>query len=176
MSCSPKRLDLLARLESLHASVDAAVGPLAARHAARLRCGVGCAQCCIDDLSVFEIEADRIRAHCDEVLHEVAHPPGACAFLDASGACRIYAHRPYVCRTQGLPLRWIEERAGRPIELRDICPLNDDAEPIEELNAAECWTIGPTEERLAELATDRDPREAKRVRLRDLFTNRRERG
>lgn len=164
---------LLARVEALHAEVDAGVRPLAAQHAARLRCRLGCTQCCVDDLRVFEIEADRIRAHCGDALREAPHPPGACAFLGDGGACRIYAHRPYVCRTQGLPLRWIDETAGPdggPAELRDICPLNDDGgPPLESLDAGACWTLGPIESRLAGLAAERDGGTPRRVRLRDLF-------
>jgi hypothetical protein len=163
----------LARLDALHAEVDDAVRPLAARHGARLRCRLGCTQCCVDGIRVSELEADRIRARCADVLHEAPHPPGACAFLGAGGACRIYAHRPYVCRTQGLPLRWIQAGAapdGGPAELRDICPLNEEGgPPLEALDAAACWTLGPTESRLAALAAERDGGTPRRIPLRDLF-------
>ena len=41
-----------------------------------------------------------------------------------------------VCRTQGLPLRFIEETDDGLAEFRDICPLNDDPKhPIEELSS-----------------------------------------
>lgn len=165
----PPRPDLLARLEALHAEVDAAVRPLQALHAGRLRCRLGCTQCCVDDVTVFEIEADRIRAYGADVLEETPHPPGACAFLRAGdGACRIYAHRPYVCRTQGLPLRWIDEEARA--ELRDVCPLNErDDEPVESLPASACWTLGPVEARLAGIEVERDGGAPRRTPLRSLF-------
>ena len=95
-------------------------------------------------------------------------PEGACAFLDEEGACRVYVDRPYVCRTQRLPLRWIEDRDGDPAELRDICPLNEAGEPIEGLHADDCWTIGPVEERLGRLQLAAGA-EAHRTSLRDLF-------
>ena len=142
-------------------------------HEARLRCKEGCSSCCVDDLSTFAVESDVIRARYPEVLASgIPHAIGACAFLDDHGACRIYEARPYVCRTQGLPLRWIEEREPeeRDVELRDICPLNDveGDRPLEELSEGDCWTLGPTEERLARLQlSERDP--SKRSRLRDLF-------
>ena len=79
-------------------------------------------------------------------------------FLGSEGECRIYAIRPYVCRTQGLPLRWIED----DIDYRDICELND--VPVETLEPEACWTIGEFEERLARMQGD-----GKRVALRDLF-------
>ena len=74
-----------------------------------------------------------------------------------------------MCRTQGLPLRWIDElEDGSPAELRDICPLNDEGVPIEALDAEDCWTLGPVEERLARLqAATGEP--GRRVALRGLF-------
>jgi hypothetical protein len=163
--------DPLRAVERLHAEVDARCGALADRHRERLQCRRGCSGCCIDDVTVFEVEAERIRAHCAEVLREPPHPPGACAFLDAEGACRIHAHRPYVCRTQGLPLRWIDfSGEDGAVERRDICPLNEAGEPIEELPAEACWELGPVESRLAALqAAAQSERALRRVRLRDLF-------
>lgn len=164
---SDASLDPLARL---HRAIDAATAPLVARHADRLRCDRGCTACCVDDLTVFEVEAERIRRHASDVLAAAPHAPGACAFLDEAGACRIYAHRPYVCRTQGLPLRWHEEREGELVEIRDICPLNEAGEPLAELEPAACWTLGAAEGHL--LALQRARGDVKRVRLRDLFERR----
>ena len=159
------------RLRALHAEVDARAGELARRHAGRLRCGRGCSACCQDGLSVFEVEAERIRrAHPELLSGGVPHAPGACAFLDAEGACRIYADRPYVCRTQGLPLRWIEEdAAGRVAERRDICPLNEGGPPLESLPERDCWTLGEAEGKLAALQSARDGGARRRVALRSLF-------
>ncbi len=156
-------------IEELHQSVDHDAGKLARRHAGRLQCARGCAQCCVDGLTVFQVEADRIQRNCREVLEdEEPHPPGKCAFLGSEQECRIYQHRPYVCRTQGLPLRWLEEGpSGESIELRDICPLNEDGPPIEELPAEHCWTIGPVEQRLTQLQSGRAS--MSRVALRSLF-------
>jgi Fe-S-cluster containining protein len=153
----------------LHAEVAAATQRLHLLHAARLQCRQGCSSCCVDGLTVFEPEAQRIRSrHAGLLATGKAHAEGACAFLDEHGGCRIYADRPYVCRTQGLPLRWIEERDGGVVELRDICPLNEAGEPVEELNAEACWSIGPFEERLARLALEGGAG-SRRTRLRDLF-------
>ena len=150
-------------IEELHGEVDRRAAALAERHRDRMVCRRGCSGCCVDDITVFEVEAERIRAGAQALLdHALPHPPGACAFLGSEGECRIYALRPYVCRTQGLPLRWIDEEAEA--ELRDICPLNDEGAPIEELAAEECWTIGEYEARLAELQGD-----GRRVSLRELF-------
>lgn len=162
----------LAEVLALHAEVDAWVADLVALHAARLRCGRGCAGCCQDELTVLEVEALRIRDRHPELLASGApHPAGACAFLDAQGGCRIYADRPYVCRTQGLPLRWLEEREGDEwVEYRDICPLNEEGPPIEELELEDCWSLGIFEPRLADLQEElQGGGEPRRVALRDLF-------
>lgn len=158
-------------LRVLHDEIDRAVAPLARRHRARLECRRGCSDCCVDGITVFEVEAERIRAdHAGLLAGGRPHAVGACAFLDADGACRIYSSRPYVCRTQGLPLRWTEEGDdGEGVEYRDICPLNDAGpEPLESLAADDCWTLGPYEGRLAGLQASRG-RAGRRVALRSLF-------
>jgi hypothetical protein len=123
---------------------------------------------------VFAVEAEHIRAAHGDLLRDGApHAPGACAFLDADGACRIYAERPYVCRTQGLPLRWQEERPdGRGmVEHRDICPENEPGPSITELPAEACWLLGPFEHELATLA-ERFAGNRTRIPLRTLFEDR----
>jgi hypothetical protein len=163
-------LDALAQLLRLHAEVDARAAALASRHGARLQCKRGCSACCVDGITVFAIEAERIRANHAALLGSGSpHAPGACAFLDAEGTCRVWADRPYVCRTQGLPLRWIDEERGA--ELRDICALNDAGEPIEALPADACWTLGEVEARLATLQA-RFGVQGGRVALRALFEKR----
>jgi Fe-S-cluster containining protein len=130
----------------LHAAVDREARRLHVLHADRLQCRRGCSSCCVDGLTVFDVEAEPIRRHHAELLRMgTPHVEGACAFLDGEGACRIYPHRPYVCRSQGFPFRWIHERDGQHVELRDICPLNEAGEPIEHLAVVACWTLGPFE-------------------------------
>jgi Fe-S-cluster containining protein len=166
--------DPQARLRALHDEIDREAASLAARHRARLHCRRGCNACCVDGLSVFEVEAERIRSRHPVLLHEgTPHPPGACAFLGDAGECRVYAERPYVCRTQGLPLRWVEEDAsGERVERRDICPLNAEGEPLEALAEADCWTLGRFEQRLRRIQEALDGGAGRRVALRALFRRR----
>lgn len=162
-------------LRRLHAEVDRAAAAVAARHVGRLQCGRGCAACCIDELTVYEVEAERIRRAHGALLDAGApHAPGACAFLGPANECRIYPDRPYVCRTQGLPLRWLAELdeasgGGEIVEQRDICPLNLAGPPLEELPEDACWLLGPVEERLAALQHALDGGVGRRVALRSLF-------
>jgi len=158
-------------LEALYREVDERSAQLSESHGERLKCRMGCSACCVDEITVFDVEAANIRRHHDSLLTTgPPHPPGACAFLDEAGACRIYAQRPYVCRTQGLPLRWFDEGAdAEPIELRDICPLNEAGPPLEQLPAELCWTIGEFEGRLAALQQHSSGEPLGRVALRALF-------
>ena len=161
----------LQALEQLHEEVDEATAPLRVAHQRRLQCKKGCSDCCVDNLSVFEVEADRIRARHAALLEEgTPAPPGRCAFLDAEGACRIYADRPYVCRTQGLPLRWWDDGPDGVAEFRDICSRNEpNGPPLVALKPDDCWTLGPFEGRLAQLESERSGGGLHRIRIRDLF-------
>ena len=167
----PDGSPLLAALADLYREIDRQAAYLHTLHIDRLQCRRGCSDCCVDDLTAFEVEAENIRNHYPDLLAEAApHPAGACPFLDPTGACRIYPHRPYVCRTQGLPLRWIDRLPdGALAEFRDICPLNESGPPIETLSPEQCWEIGPTEAALAELEERADGGQLRRLALRDLF-------
>lgn len=163
--------DPLAPLKALHREVDVQAARVAAHHGKRLACARGCSSCCVDDLTVFELEAELIRARHAALLDEAdAAPAGGCAFLDSAGACRIYESRPYVCRTQGLPLRWFEEdeESGDIDEYRDICPINLEGPSLRALADEELWLLGPWEERLMQLAVEVLGHE-RRVSLRGLF-------
>lgn len=115
------------------------------------------------------MEAERIRERYPEVLRSSPGPEGRCAFLDEADRCRVYEARPYVCRSQGLPLRWIDGDA----EHRDICPLNEPGPDLVSLPEEACFELGPFEGQLATLqATTQGVRpggQLERVALRALF-------
>lgn len=157
-------------LAAFYEAVDRGASRLSMHHAERLRCARGCASCCVDGITVFEIEAANIRSRNPELIASgEPGPKGACAFLDSEGACRIYSDRPYVCRTQGLPLRWLEETVSGTVEYRDICPLNEEGDPVEDLEPDECWTIGEYEGRLVSLQAKFFDDRMDRTPLRELF-------
>ncbi len=167
--------DILAQVMRLQAEVSRQAESLAEGLGSLLVCRRGCHDCCQDNLSVFPVEAEVILRHCEPLLtFDKPHAPGKCAFLDGDGACRIYPWRPYVCRTQGLPLRWL---ADDEKEQRGICALNADefsrqSTELEALPAAKCWTIGEVESQLAGLqvrALGSFQETLPRINLRHLF-------
>lgn len=154
-------------IAAFHRDVDRAAQRLREHHGSDLHCRLGCHGCCRDNLSVFTVEAEHIRQNAPEVLKTDPAPPGGCAFLDQAGACRIYPNRPYVCRSQGLPLRWMDHEEAA--EYRDICPLNEDDIALESLEPEWCWTLGPFEADLQSIQLDVHGN-MERILLRDLFT------
>lgn len=122
-----------ARLDGLFAKIAAFFAAAEAREGAAITCHAGCDDCCRRRFTVTGIEAAVIReglaalpeARRDELAIRAREgDPGVCAALDADGRCAIYAHRPVICRTHGLPLRFTEERAGRSLPMLDACPKN----------------------------------------------------
>ena len=157
-------------MDRFYRELDAEIARVEKVNADRMHCKPGCHECCIDNITVYEAEAAYIRHYHPDVLEQPPHSKGACAFLDENGLCRIYEHRPYVCRTQGLPLRWVEYEAdGRMVEFRDICPLNAEGTPVELLPDDQCWDIGPFEQKLADIQMQLRNGNLKRVLLRSLF-------
>ncbi len=159
-------------VEAIHTAVSTSARRLEVLHGDALQCRRGCHDCCVDDIRVFEVEAARITSRYAELLARgTPHPAGGCAFLDEDGGCRIYEARPYVCRTQGLPLRWIDSGPdGEPVEYRDVCPLNEDRLALTELDPSACWTLGRTEG-LLQQAQEQATGDLRRVSLRSLFVN-----
>lgn len=143
---------VLDALRTRHEEIDAAAGDRARALGEQWRCALGCADCCRDGLRGFSVEALRI---CTDFAERLAawepHPPGKCALLDARGACRVYGSRPYVCRTRGLALAWVEEGPEGPVEWRDICPINEKGPAVAALPPEALWRIGPAEGKLAEI-------------------------
>lgn len=118
--------------QQLLANLDAEIARIGELHTPALSCGPGCASCC-QSFSVLPLEAACLR----ETL--VALPPASQARLARNLAagdkrcpllinelCSIYAARPVICRTQGLPLAYVDEER-EAIEV-SACPLNFPAE------------------------------------------------
>lgn len=84
------------------------------RYAASMQCQSGCHDCCHVQLSVTAIEraviAEGLKTLPPQLLRALAEQsrspnPNRCSALDGAGKCMIYAFRPLVCRSHGLPIR-----------------------------------------------------------------------
>jgi hypothetical protein len=127
-----------ARLDELYARVDAFFDRTSARFpgASGVTCHAGCADCC-RRFSVTALEAEAIaeglaalspstRA---SIAARAARASDVCPALDEGGRCLVYAVRPVICRTHGLPIRFAP---GGPRSLPvvggaptvDACPKN----------------------------------------------------
>jgi uncharacterized protein len=126
-----------ARLFELFAKVDAFFGRAAARFpgADGITCHAGCADCCRRRFSVTAVEAEVISeglaslpSAAREALARRARSgdPGTCPALEDDGRCAVYAFRPVICRTHGLPIRFAAEPGAGPRQLPivDACPKN----------------------------------------------------
>lgn len=128
MSDPPSRRERLRRHLRL---IDEGVAPVVARYGDQMQCRPGCSECCGQTFTVSELEGDYLReglAALDadtraDILERAARwQPDRrepCPVLGDDGCCRMYEHRPRVCRKYGIPL-W---HPDRPHEVR-CCPLN----------------------------------------------------
>jgi Fe-S-cluster containining protein len=124
-----------AHLSILRSRVDAHFDAAVARTPEAFACQAGCDSCCQQRFSVFEVEAAPIRRALAELeasdpsLRERIRRQGrdphatACALLVA-GQCSVYADRPLICRSHGLPIAVQDpDHPEGPLTL-DHCPLN----------------------------------------------------
>jgi Fe-S-cluster containining protein len=161
---------LLASLQKFYEELDHHISQIEEKNKSRINCRKGCFSCCKDELEVFGIEAENItQKHAELLNHGEPYPIGMCAFLDNEGACRIYTSRPFVCRTHGVPISYLQEDEEGEYELLDICPLNEAGKPLETLENEEIFENKPYEEELVRLQIMADKGNFHRVALRTLF-------
>ncbi len=103
------------------AKADQFFSRVATAHAERMRCAVGCADCCADGLSVMLVEALALAEGLSRLSAQPSPgtrtgPTARCALLH-HGRCLVYSFRPLICRTHGLPV-------GHGDDDVDCCPLN----------------------------------------------------
>lgn len=119
---------------------------VASRYSDQIVCRPGCSRCCLGGLTVVIVEAVALGVGLGlspEHIHiqagqEPLRNDGACAFLDERGHCQVYAHRPLVCRTHGMPLLHPDEEEVSICEFNfgGIAPHSSAVLNTENLNAA----------------------------------------
>jgi hypothetical protein len=123
-SCGVENLQ---NYRNLVARVDELCRRIAAEFGEYLACGEGCDGCC-RHVSLFPVEAVALAAALGGLpAKQAAHirdraraaSTAACPLLE-NGRCLLYATRPIICRTHGMPLL-IGQEGGKRI---DFCPKN----------------------------------------------------
>jgi len=107
----------------LRTEIDALSDSLEKLHSQHLNCKKGCDLCCMA-ISVFPVEFYAIKAEIDKLsITGLAIPQNEedCRYL-VDHHCAIYASRPVICRTHGLPLLYMS-LDGEDYEL-SCCELN----------------------------------------------------
>ena len=103
----------------LVSDLDSAIGALHQRLQNFIGCAPGCSSCC-KKFTVLPLEAALIVGSAGISLQS----PGSgerCSLL-IDNHCSIYPQRPLICRTQGLPIGYIDEDREQ-IQV-STCPLN----------------------------------------------------
>ncbi|MHB8223243.1 MAG: YkgJ family cysteine cluster protein [Desulfurivibrionaceae bacterium] len=121
-------MTLIQDYHQLLAALDTEIARIGEMHGATLSCGPGCASCCLA-FSVLPIEAACLREAIDalpiasqeQLNRNLAEGDERCPLL-IDDLCSVYAARPVICRTQGLPLAYVDEER-EAIEI-SACPLN----------------------------------------------------
>lgn len=117
----------LANYLSLLDRVDQLCGEITARFAGQISCKAGCSSCC-RHLSLFAVEAANLVTAVRKLPAEIKATlagridwpaDGSCPLL-LDDCCTVYAERPVICRTHGLPL--LAEIDG--VRAVDCCPEN----------------------------------------------------
>ncbi len=121
-------MDCNQEYQQLIKALDAEIIRVGEMHGATLSCGPRCSSCCLA-FSVLPIEAAYLREAIGALPstsqarlgHTLAEDADRCPLL-IDELCSIYAARPIICRTQGLPLAYVDEER-EAIEV-SACPLN----------------------------------------------------
>ena len=123
--------DARARLQRHLQVIDADVEPVTQRYRAHIECTKGCSDCCQQTFRVSRLEGAYLREGLAALPQDVredilqrarTYAPDErqpCPVLSCEGACRMYEHRPRICRKYGIPL-WSPQRPDRV----DTCPKN----------------------------------------------------
>ena len=125
--------DPLSRLAELAAQVDREFAEIQHRQGAQMQCRSGCSACCRLRLSITRVEETSLRrglASMPESVRDVLagrtrdENREMCPALDPEGRCQLYAHRPLICRSFGVPQRRRREVVLVNPPVIDVCDLN----------------------------------------------------
>lgn len=159
----------------LRNELDAEISKLEIMHTSKMQCRKGCDSCC-ESIRIFPIEYHFIQNQINKadlpalkLKHRFSK---SCRFL-VNGSCQIYKFRPFICRTQGLPLLY-ENQQGNGYEL-SVCKLNFKDVRVEVFNAENALFMPPFNSRLfllnkeyVEMLSNKKLNNTKRIQLNRL--------
>ena len=115
--------DAIEQYRQLRDDVDRQADLLFEAHSHYMQCRRQCTDCCIN-LTVWPVEffaiLEDLRA---AAVKPVFDAKASCGFLK-DGLCQIYAFRPIICRTHGLPLVYLDDEADEPVHGVTFCQKN----------------------------------------------------
>ncbi len=172
-------------LVELRRRVDVHFTAAAERSPTDLTCRPGCTACCHVRIGVFTVEAapiaqalaelavddPQLRARIRDQANDPAHADHCALLVD--GRCAVYAQRPLICRSHGLPVALRDPDAPPETPLRlDHCPLNFTANPPPRASILNLEAVNHPLAVLASLWTEatagRSPSPSERIDLADL--------
>jgi len=116
-------LNSIGQYRQLRQEVDAIAAKLEAVHREQMQCKKGCVHCCVN-LTVWPVEFFAILEDLKAAGIKPGFDPAAgCGFLK-NGLCQIYAFRPIICRTHGLPLVYLDDEQDEPVYGVTFCEKN----------------------------------------------------
>lgn len=96
------------RYQQFISQVDELTEKLSALHKDHMQCRKGCDLCCMN-YRIFPVEYHAIQQSLqDNPVQTTESNDDSCIFLK-DHACQIYEHRPFICRTHGLPLLYLND-------------------------------------------------------------------
>ncbi len=133
----------------LRKAIDVARARLEKQYKNQMACKKGCSMCC-ESLRLFPLELAAISHELGETRlslpgKKIRLNPKACRYL-VNDACTIYASRPIICRTQGLPLLY-ENRQGTGFEF-STCRLNFKEVAVHSFNQDNALFMSPFNSRM----------------------------
>jgi Fe-S-cluster containining protein len=120
--------NLLDNYYQMLARVDALCRGIQDVLSGQITCSAGCSSCCTA-ITLFPVEAAALNAALEALpearrnairLHVAAQAGGERCPLLEDHRCLLYAARPIICRTHGLPIMYSEGNQRKT----DCCPLN----------------------------------------------------
>ena len=140
--------DLIANIDDLMATL------IKERFRQTLNCRPGCAECCTN-FSILPLEAALVKERLKQFEPVEGKEDNNCALL-ADNCCTIYDVRPIICRTQGLPIAYIDEGSScievsachlnfpddHQFEQEDLLFMDQFNSRLVELNIQYCLAVG----------------------------------